>query len=514
MRLIRSIATVSFYTIISRIFGFLRTSMMANFLGAGAVTDALVIAIKVPSVMRRVFAEGAFNAAFVPLFAGILAKEGPERARTYAECIFSLLVMILSVLTLVVIYFMPDIMPYVVSGFSKTPERMAMTIEFTRITFPFILFISICALYSGILNSLEKFAAAAASPVFGNMTIIGLAYILIQTNSDKGTSFAYAIAISGLVQALVVMIPAWKEGMRLRFRWPAHNADMKKFFILLGPAVLGSGVVQVNIFLDMLIGSYLPTGSISYLEYADRLNQLPLSVIGAAMGTALLPLLSKQIRVNNHEEAHKTQNLAIEYAMTLAVPSMMALFFLAYPIVKTVFQFGKLTPQDTEQISYTLMAFALGTPAYILVKIFSTVFFANHNTKAPVYVAIAAVGVNLTLNLLLYKTYAHVGLAFATALASWFNAGALMVMLISKKHLVFNERFKQFIPKLALSCTMAMAAIYTLKEYLWPLFDTDKINQIVGLTILTLAVLLVYGLFCFITGIYKLSDFKKARAQA
>jgi putative peptidoglycan lipid II flippase len=317
-----------------------------------------------------------------------------------------------------------------------------------------------------------------------------------------------------MIQALVVMIPAWKSGMRLRFRWPSLTAPMRKFFILLGPAVLGSGVVQVNIFIDMMIGSYLPTGSISYLEYADRLNQLPLSVIGAAMGTALLPMLSKQIRLTDYDLAHKTQNLAIEYAMTLAMPAMLALLFLAYPIAKTVFQFGKLNPQDTMQIAYTVMAFAIGTPAYILIKIFSTVFFAHQNTKAPVYVAVLSVLVNLALNLLLYRHYAHVGLAFSTAVSAWFNAGVLMTLLRKKDHLILSDRFKQFIPKLGLSSAMAMGTIHLLNTHLWPLFDKGKTQQIIGLSILCALVLGVYGGFCFLTGIFKLSDLKKPQPAA
>jgi len=509
MRLIRSIVTVGIYTVGSRIVGFLRTTLMASLLGAGPMADALVIAIKIPNVPRRMFAEGAFNAAFVPIFAGILAKEGSDRARSYAEEIFSILVILLVVLTLLAELFMPQLIRLIVPGFEKTPQRLMYTIEYTRITFPFILFISICALFSGILNSMEKFAAAAASPMFGNIAILATVYTVLPFTSNAGQAFSYGITVCGIVQALWVLWPAWQRGMRLHLKVPHYGPEIKKFFKLLGPAALGSGVVQINIFLDMLIASLLPTGSVAYLEYADRLNQLPLSVIGIAIGTALLPMLSKQIRVQDFESAHKTQNLALEYAMVLAIPATIGFFVLAYPMSQTVFQHGKLVAANTIEIAYTLMAFSLGLPAYILIKIFSTIFFARENTVAPVVVAVIAVFLNLALNLLLYRPFAHVGLAFATAASAWFNAGLLAFFLSKRGYLKLNDRFRQFLPKMTISTIACFITIRLIESHTWDYLDPHKWSQVFKLSLLIGGGILIYGLMCFLTGIFKLTDLKR-----
>lgn len=508
MRLIRSILTVGVYTIGSRVIGFLRTTLQASLLGAGPMADALVIAIKIPNVLRRMFAEGAFNASFVPIFAGLLAKEGPDKARSYAEEIFSILLLGLAIITGLFELLMPHLIPLLVSGFAKTPERMMYTIEYSRITFPFILFISICALYSGILNSIEKFAAAASSPIMGNIAIIATVYVVLPFTPNGGHAFAWGITVCGIVQALWVIWPAWRRGMGLRLRIPRFGPEIRKFFLLLGPAALGSGVVQINIFLDMLIASHLPTGSVSYLEYADRLNQLPLSVIGIAIGTALLPMLSKQIRLQDMLSAHKTQNLALEYAMVLAIPATIGFFVLAYPIAQTVFQHGRLGPADTLEVAYTLMAFSLGLPAYILIKIFSTIFFAREDTLTPVIVACCAVVVNLSLNLLLFRPFAHVGLAFSTAVSAWFNVAILAYLLHRPGYLILNARFIKFLPKMILSTVACFAAIYFLEKHTWGYVDTTKWSQVYGLFLLIGSGVIIYTLMCFLTGIFKLSDLK------
>ena len=509
MRLIRSVATISLFTMGSRIFGFLRSMLMATFIGAGAMSDALVIAIKIPAVMRRIFAEGAFNSAFVPIFAGMLAKEGPEKARNYAEQIFSLLIIILSGVVLCSEIFMPYVIKLLVPGFSNTPERLQYTIDFARITFPFILFISICALFSGILNSLERFAYAAASPMFGNISIIAIFFSTRAFTTNNGQAFAIGIALSGLVQALWVLIPAWKKGYALKFKKPTLTPKVKKFFVLLIPVVIGGGVVQINMFLDIIVGSFLSEGGISYLEYADRLSQLPLSVIGVAMGTALLPMLSKQIRTDDYETAHKTQNLAVEYALALAVPSALGLFVLAGPITQVVYLHGKLQTPDVQQIAYTLMAFSTGLPAYIMIKIFTNIFFAREDTKTPVKIAVGAMLLNLGLNLLLIRFYQHVGLAAATAIAAWVNAFLLYLFTQKRDMMPFSERLKKFFPKLAFASLACFITIYALRESFWHTMQGGRLTEIAALVIMVGAGVLSYALACYILGIIKKSDLTK-----
>jgi putative peptidoglycan lipid II flippase len=508
MRLIRSIATISFHTMLSRIAGFVRTVLMSTFVGAGAMADALVISIKFPSVMRRVFAEGAFNASFVPIFAGMLAKDGHENARTYAEQVFSLLVLVLAGIVLMGEVFMPWILKVILPGFSRTPERMAYVIQFTRITLPFILFISVCALFSGILNSLERFAFAASSPTGGNLTIIAVVFLLKGQMENAAQAFAIGVTLSGVVQALWVLIPAWRSGYRLRLTKIVFSPVLKKFFVLLIPAAAGAGVVQINILLDMLMGSFLPVGGISYLEYADRLNQLPLSVVGVAMGTALLPMLSKQLRTNDLETAHKTQNLALEYALFLAVPAMIGLCVLAMPIVKIVYEHGKMAVHDIEQIAITLVTFALGLPAYIMIKIFSSIFFARENTKTPVQAGIIAMLLNLILNLLLIKPLQHVGLALATAIAAWFNSGYLFYYLHKEGAMPISKRFALFLPKLGVASAVCLGVLYGMKIYFWPLMQGNFTYRVLGLCVMVGVGIITYLSFSFITGIIKKSDLK------
>ena len=511
MRLIRSIATISLFTMGSRVIGFLRSVLMASLVGAGSMADALIIAIKIPSVMRRVFAEGAFNAAFVPLFAGMLAKDGHEKARTYAEEIFSILVLILAAIILLAELFMPFILKVVLMGFYKTPERLEYAITFTRITFPFILFISICALFSGILNSLERFAYAASSPMIGNIAIIATVFALKPLSISNGAAFSWGIAVCGIVQALWVIVPARRYGMSLRLRKPCFSPEVKKFFKIVIPAAAGAGVVQINIFLDMLIASFLPSGGISYLDYAERLNQLPLATIGVAMGTALLPMLSKQLRIGDHATAQKTQNLALEYALFLAAPAALGLIILAHPIVSSVYMHGKLQDFQSHEIGMTLMAFATGLPAYIMIKIFTNIYYAHGDTKTPVIVGAAATLLNLSLNIALLSLLAHVGLALATSFASWVNALALLILLRRKQALVLNTRFLKFLPKLGLSSVVLAIILYTSQNLIWPHFSTTSLQKAAGLSLIIMLGLIVYLGTAYAIGIIKKGDMKLPR---
>ncbi|HUX79325.1 MAG TPA: murein biosynthesis integral membrane protein MurJ, partial [Alphaproteobacteria bacterium] len=391
MNLIRSITTVGGYTIGSRLFGFVREVLTASFLGAGATADALTIAIRVPSMFRRLFAEGAFNASFVPSFAGLLATKGREEARTFAEYILTIWVGVLFVLMLGIELFLPFLISLAVPGFQLTPGRLYYVIEFSRITFPFVFFISLTALYSGILNSMDKFAVVASSPMIGNMVIIAVVLSFYDRFSSPGYAFAWGIMACGISQWIWVWLPCMKEGMGLRFRWPRFDANVKNFFKILAPAAFGSGVVQINLLVGTFIASWLPTGAISYLNYADRLNQLPLSVIGVAVSTALLPILSRQIRTEAWDKARSTQVQAIEFSMFLTLPAALALIFLAEPFVMMVFERGAFTANDTAATALTLQAFAIGLPAYVLIKVFSSSFFARQDTLTPVYTACAGI---------------------------------------------------------------------------------------------------------------------------
>ena len=511
MRLIRSVATISLFTMGSRVFGFLRSMLMAMLVGAGAMSDALIVAIKIPSVMRRIFAEGAFNPAFIPIFAGMLAKDGEDQARSYAEHVFSILVIVLSLVVLVCEIFMPTVIKILLPGFSMTPERLTYTVEFARITFPFILFISICALYSGILNSLERFAYAASSPMFGNISIIATVFAIKSFTENNGQAFAIGISVCGIVQALWVMIPAWKRGYKLRLIVPQLTPDVRRFFKLLIPVVIGGGVVQINMFLDIIVGSFLSEGGISYLEYADRLNQLPLSIVGVAMGTALLPMLSKTIRTKDYDKAFQTQNLAFEYALTLALPAALGLLILADPITKVVYQYGRLQADDVKEIALTVKAFATGLPAYIMIKILTNIFFAREDTKTPVKIAIVAMIINVALNVTLIRIYEHVGLALATSIAAWANVTMLFIVTQKQKIMPLSKRFYAFLPKLAFASIGCFSVIAVVHYFLWPLLSGDRLTEACLLLIFIISGVGMYGTSCYLFGIIKKSDLKKIK---
>lgn len=493
MNLIRSITTVAGYTVGSRVFGFVREVLTASFLGAGAAADALVVAIKLPSFFRRLFAEGAFNASFVPLFAGILATDGKEEARTFAEQILTFWSGLLFLLILCVELFLPTLMPFLVPGFTATPERLYYAIEFSRITFPFIFFISLTALYSGILNSFDKFAVVSAAPMAGNMVIIAIVMGLHDKFTSSGYAFSWGVMICGIVQWVWVWIPSLKQGLGLRFVFPRLDKNVKTFFKILAPAAFGSGVVQINLFIGAFIASWLPVGAISYLNYADRLNQLPLSVIGVAVSTALLPILSRQLRSGFLEKANETQRQSIEFSMFLTLPAALSLIFLAEPFVMVVFERGRFTSLDTQVTAYTLQALALGLPAYVLIKVFSSSFFARQDTLTPVFTACIGIVVDIVLSLLLMGSLQQVGIAFATAAAAWVNALCLGFLLWRKGFLCFEVRLKRFASRMLFTCGATVLLLKSLQFMFQPYLGRGELLR--GLSV---AGLVVFGLVGFL----------------
>ena len=318
--LIRSFATVSSYTMLSRLLGFVRDVMIAAILGAGPLADAFFVAFKLPNFLRRLFAEGAFNAGFVPLFAGTLEADGKVAARAFAEQAQAILLAILVPLVIVAIAAMPWVIAVMAPGFEYGGERYLRAVELSRITFVYILFISLVALQGGVLNSLGKFAAAAAAPMVLNLCLIGALLVSMLWQASPAIALAWGVAAAGLMQYLWLRVSVGREAMALGFRRPRWTPEIRRLFGLVLPGVLGAGVAQINLLADVFFASLLPAGAVSYLYYADRLNQLPLGVIGIAVGTALLPLLARQIRAGEAEAALTSQNRALELALLLTLP--------------------------------------------------------------------------------------------------------------------------------------------------------------------------------------------------
>lgn len=514
MKILKSLTAVSGYTMGSRIFGFFRDTITASLLGSGAIADALFVAIKLPSLLRRLLAEGAFNAAFIPMFAGMIAKEGKDPAKNFAEEVFSVLVIVLISLVVIVEFAMPWLIPIFVPGFNATPERLELAITFSRITFPFILFISLTALYSGILNSFEKFAAAAASPMMGNIFIIAFVMTLSSYTTNSGALIAGAITGCGVVQLLWVLIPALRSGAILRLLRPKNSPNLRKLLVRMGPAALGSGVHQLNVVIGTAIASILPVGSISYLHYAERLNQLPLSVIGTALSVVLLPFLAKSIRKGHRQEAKSTQTQGIELAMLLTVPAAVALFILAEPLIKMLYQHGAFDAQAARYTSYALMAYSLGLPAYVLAKIFNASFYALEDTVTPLITAVISVVVDVVLSLILLRYLQHVGIALATAISAWVNVALLGYLLSRKDFFSITGNLKKYSLGLGLSCITTGFMLWVTKSYLIDFVFQGGIARILAVLTLVMIGLSTFFTTARLSGVLNLRELKQQFREA
>ncbi|HEX6144061.1 MAG TPA: murein biosynthesis integral membrane protein MurJ [Geminicoccaceae bacterium] len=458
MGLVRSVATVGSMTLISRVLGFVRDVMIAAILGAGPVADAFFVAFKLPNLLRRLFAEGAFNAGFVPMFARTLEGEGRNRAAEFAEQAQAVLLALLVPIVVLAIPFMPWLILVLAPGFDADGERYPLAVELARITFVYILFISLTALTGGVLNSLGRFAAAAAAPVILNLAMIGGLALSVLWLDLPAHALAWSVALAGVLQWLWLRHQVGREGFRMRIRRPRLTPEVRRLFLLILPGVFGAGVAQVGSLADTFFASLLPAGAISFLYYADRLAQLPLGVIGVAVGTALLPLLARQLRAGEVDAALASQNRAIELALLLTLPAAFALIVLGEPIVHVLFERGAFGAHDTAETARTLAAYALGLPAYVLVKVLAPGFFAREDTVTPVKIALAALIVNVVLMLVLIWPLAQVGIALATALSSWLNALLLAWLLHRDGLLRPDARLRRRTVRIGLA-TLVMIAV-------------------------------------------------------
>jgi putative peptidoglycan lipid II flippase len=423
--LVRSIATVGSLTLVSRLLGFARDILIAALLGAGPLADAFFVAFKLPNFLRRLFAEGAFNAGFVPLFARTLEGEGRAAAKTFAEQAQAIQLAVLAPFVLLTIVAMPWVILVLAPGFEVGSVRYEAAVELSRITFVYILFIALVALYGGVLNSLGRFAAAAAAPILLNLCLIGALLLSALWLDAPARALAWGVAVAGLLQVLWLRLAVRREGMAPALRRPRLSPQVKRLFVLILPGAIGAGVAQINLFVDVMIASLLPPGAVSYLYFADRVNQLPLGVIGVAVGTALLPLMSRQLRAGQVAHAMHSQNRALELSLLLTVPAALALVVLCGPMISVLFERGAFGAEASRATSAALAAYALGLPAYVLIKVLTPGYFAREDTRTPVKIAIVCLISNVLIALALIWWLAHVGIALATAISAWLNAGLL-----------------------------------------------------------------------------------------
>ncbi|MCE3230808.1 MAG: hypothetical protein K0R52_736 [Alphaproteobacteria bacterium] len=507
MRIMRAMATVGGFTGISRIFGLLRESLMSHVMGASPLTDAFLVAFKFPNFFRRFFAEGAFNASFVPQFSGQLASAGPESAKLLAERVMAVLGMTLVLFVILIVIATPWIMGVIAPGFSQTPERLEMAITFTRITFPYILFISIAALLSGVLNSLDRFAAAAAAPIILNIIMIGAMIFFSHADLTAGKALSWAVFLSGVMQLGWLYWACWRAGFQLKLRLPRLTPEVRKIMRLMVPGAIGAGVMNINLFLDMVFASLLASGSISFLHYADRLNQLPLSLFGIAMGTALLPSLSRKIRLGEEDKARAIQSLAVEVSLQLTIPAALGLVLLSYPIINLLYG---LKGEQVTATADALAAFATGIPAYVLAKVFATGFFAREDTKTPVKIALVSIACNLMLNIILMIPFAHVGLAMATSIAAWINAGLQLMVLQRRGWFFLTPQVQKTAGKVVVSAAvMGIGLLLARDQWLATLPDTFLLQTVSVLGTIICGTI-VFGGVGQLTGAFNLAHLRQA----
>ncbi len=508
MSVIKSSVVFGIFTMISRVLGFIRDIMMAAVLGAGAITDCFVVAFKLPNFFRRLFAEGAFSASFVPIFSATLEKDGKEEAIKFAEEAFACLAITLLFFVALIEIFTPALIYVMANGFVGDDAKFALAVTLTRFTFPFILFVSLVSLLAGILNSLGKFAATAATPIILNLCLISALLFASDVMETPAHTLAIAVSVAGFIQVIFLFRACYNAGYRIRVKLPRLTPKVKKLLIVMWPAALGAGVVQLNLLLDMIIASYLPDASMSYLYYADRLNQLPIGVIGVALGTVLLPFLSRSIAAGNEEQVVKSQNQAIEMGLFFTIPAAVAFFIVPADLIQVLFERNNFTPTATAQTSLTLAAYSLGLPAYVLAKVFVPGYFARGDTKTPLKFAIVALFVNVSLNLILMQYFAHVGLAMATAVSAWINVLMLSTGLILRGHYRIEWSLSKRLAKYVLCSLIMGVVVWQVQKYTSPMIDGTAAEQISGLLILVFSGLGVYLLSTFLTKTVKKEELR------
>ncbi len=514
--LLRAIATVGSMTLISRLLGFVRDVAVAWALGAGWMADVFFVAFKLPNLFRRLFAEGAFNLAFVPIFAGKLETEkdrdAEHGAATFAAQAQSGLLAVLLLFTLVVELAMPWVVAAIAPGFVDEPEKYDLAVDLMRITFPYLIFISLVSLLGGVMNSLHKFWQAAATPILLNITLITAVFALTPLMPSPAHALSWGVAIGGAVQLAWMVWHTARAGWMPKLVWPKLTDDVKRLLKRIGPVAVGAGIYQISLLIDIIIASFLVAGSISYLFYADRLVQLPLGVVGVAVGTALLPLLSRQIKAGRDEEALDSQNRAVEFALLLTLPAGAALFVVPDTIVSVLFERGEFSTEATHKTALALMVFALGLPAFVLVKALAPGYFAREDMSTPIKIGALAVAVNVIVALSLMGPLQHVGLAAATVISQWLNAGLLAYILIRRGHFHLDGRIKRRMLR-TMAATGVMAGVVLGVDHL--LFDqfagwlgAGTAEKVTGLVALVLGGMASFALSAHVFGAASLSDVK------
>jgi putative peptidoglycan lipid II flippase len=457
--MIDRILTVGGITLVSRVTGFMRDIILAAVLGAGPVADAFFVALRLPNHFRAIFAEGAFNAAFIPAYARVRGSSGEAAVRLFADRVFVLLLASQIVLLAAALLFTPLVIGALAPGFGKDPARFVLAVELTRITFPYLLLVSLVTLYGGILNALDRFAVAAAAPILLNLSMM-MTLALAAFFPTAGHAAAWGVLLAGILEFLLVAGDAARQGVLPRLCWPKFDVEVLTFLKRFGPATIGSAGTQIALFADTIIASFLAAGALSALYYADRLNQLPIGVIGIAVGTVLLPEMARRITAGDEDGAKHAQNRAIELTLLLSIPCLVAFVMVPDLIMRALFSRGAFTAANADAAGATLAAYAIGLVPFVLMRSASTTFLARGDTTTPVKALFAGVTVNVALKVLLMGPYAQIGLAFATSIGAWVNLALLIWFAARQNLIVFDTRLRQAVVKLVVAAVVLAIALW------------------------------------------------------
>jgi putative peptidoglycan lipid II flippase len=458
------IFTVGGYTLLSRLTGFARDIMLAAILGAGPVADAFFVAFRLPNHFRAIFAEGAFNAAFVPAYAHVYGQRGEGPARGFADRIFTLLFLSQLILLVFAWFFTPQAMSLLAPGFTEDTEQRRLAIELTRITFPYLLLITLVTLYGGMLNVMNRFASAAAASIFLNLAMM-MTLALAAFFPSVGHAAAWGVLISGFLQYLLLAGDLARHGGLPRFAQPRLDEDLRAFFRALGPATVGSMGTQVALFADTIIATFLPAGALSALYYADRLNQLPIGVIGIAIGTVLLPEMSQRVTSGDRDGAKASQRRAFDFTLLFSVPFVAAFLTVPDIITRAMFARGAFSKADAAAAGATLAAYAIGLIPFVLIRSAVATFYARKDTATPVKAALIGVVVNVALKIALVGSLAQVGLALATVVGAWINLLLVAGFAVRGGYLDLDRALARSILKYLVSGAVLAGALWMVARF-------------------------------------------------
>ena len=519
MSMIKSVATVGGFTMISRVLGFVRDVLIAALLGTGPIAESFVIAFRIPNLFRRLFGEGAFNAAFVPLFAKRLEGQGPESARKFANEALAGLLFVLLIFSALAIIFMPAVAYIQAPGFADDKQKFELTVLMSRIAFPYLTFMSITAMLGGVLNSMHRFSAAAAAPVLLNVIMIAvvgwLTFAGWGNTAASGRAMVWAVSAAGFAQLAMLWVATRRANMKLRLQRPRYTPAVRRLVQLGVPGVIAGGIAQINLVISTAFAS-MQDGAAPWLYYADRVYQLPLGIIGVAIGIVLLPELSRQLRAGDEKAVDESQNRSLEFALFLTIPAAIALMAFPRPIIQVLFERGAFGAADTSASAFALGAFAIGLPAFVLIKLFSPGFFAREDTKTPMYFAGIGVAVNVVLAFVLFRYLNHIGVALAVSAAAWVNAGLLGITLTRRGFYKTDQRLRTNLFKILFNSVLMGVFLLVANNYLSPLFSsqTSLIIRVLLLAAMVATGMIIYFAASHFSGAFRWRDFKQAFRRA